>query len=227
MSNDLNIEIGNSLQPAMVFHPALRLIARFFSIVFHPLFIVSYTMAFLIFIHPAVFTGMEYRTKILRIIHIILLTAFMPLFAIFIMSRLKLFLYSINVSTAKERIIPYLIAMIFYWWPWNVFRNLPDSPPVATKFLLGSFLAICAAFFCNIFFKISIHATAVGGLLMFFLLFSFSDNYASGLYLSLAILVAGIVCTARYLASDHSSFEIYSGLLAGMLTQFIAWQFSS
>src|ERR1700730_15723242 len=109
MRNNLNIEIKNSPQHPLVLHPALRLIARFFSIVFHPLFIVSYTMAFLIFIHPAVFMGMESRTKILRIIHIILLTAFMPLFAIFIMSRLKLFLYSIHVSTAKERIIPYLI----------------------------------------------------------------------------------------------------------------------
>jgi len=227
MSTHSNIEIRNSAPPPLVFPPALRFIARFLSIVFHPLFIVSYTMAFLIFVHPAVFIGLDYRTKVLRIIHIILLTAFMPLFAIFIMSRLKLFLHSVRVNSAKERIVPYLITMIFYWWPWNVFRNLPDSPPVATKFLLGSFLAICAAFFCNIFFKISIHATAAGGLLMFFLLFSFNDTYASGLYLSIAILVAGMICTARFIASDHSSFDIYSGLFAGMLSQLIAWQFAS
>ena len=153
------------------------------------------------------------------------ITRRITVFAIFIMSRLKLFLNSITANSAKERIIPYLITMIFYWWPWNVFRNLPDSPPVATKFLLGSFLAVCGAFFCNIFFKISIHATAMGGLLMFFLLFSFHDSYASGLYLTLAILVTGIVLTSRYIVSDHSSIEIYSGLLVGMLSQIIAWQF--
>ena len=77
----------------------------------------------------------------------------------------------------------------------------------------------------NIFFKISMHAIAMGGMLMFALLFAFNDSYSSGLYLSVAMLIVGLVCTSRFLVSDHSAREIYSGLVVGMLAQLIAWYF--
>jgi hypothetical protein len=203
----------------------IRFLANFFSWVFHPLFITSYVMFFLIFIHPYIFAGFDQRTKIFRFLHIFLLTAFFPVFAVFLMWRLGLFMQSIYLRTTRERIIPYVFTMIFYWWPWNVFKNLPDSPPVAIHLLLGNFLAICGAWMSNIYYKISMHGVAMGGLICFFILFSFSDDYASGLYISLAFLTAGIVCSSRFIVSDHSAFEIYSGVLVGMLGQFIAWQF--
>jgi hypothetical protein len=141
------------------------------------------------------------------------------------MWKLKLVLQSVYLKTTKERIIPYVIAMIFYWWVWNVAKNLPDTPPVVIQFLLGTFLAVCGAWMCNIYFKISMHAVAAGGLMVFFILFSFADSYASGAYLSLAILTTGVICTSRFIVSDHSAFEIYAGLFIGMLAQFVAWLF--
>lgn len=128
------------------------------------------------------------------------------------------------LHTTRERIIPYVMVMIFYFWVWFVFKNL-ESPPMVTHFLLGSFLAICAAWMCNIYYKISMHAVGVGGLFMFFLLFSLSDPYGSGLYLSVATLITGLVCTSRFIVSDHSPFDIYTGLIAGAVMQWIAWQF--
>jgi hypothetical protein len=207
-------------------HPAaLRFFANFFSWLFHPLFISSYVMFFLIFLHPYEFAGFDERTKIFRFLNIFLCTAFFPAFAIFLMWRLGLFMQSIYMRTTRERIIPYVIAMIFYWWPWNVFRNLPDSPPVTIHFLLGNFLSLCGAWMSNIYYKISMHAVAMGSLVCFFILFSFGDGYASGLYISLAFLTAGIVCTSRFIVSDHTAFEIYSGLFVGALGQYVAWQF--
>ncbi len=213
-------------RPRITDQPAiLRFLGNFFSWIFHPLFIASYVMFFLIFIHPYVFAGYRPAEKVLRFITVLFSTAFLPAFAVFLMWKLKLFLDSIYLRTAKERIVPYLIAMIFYWWAWHVFANIPGVPPVTIHFLLGAFLAVCGLWFCNIYFKISMHATAMGGVIMFLFLFSFSDSYASGLYLSLAVLTAGIVCTSRFIVSDHSPFEIYAGLVIGMLSQFIAWQF--
>jgi hypothetical protein len=153
-----------------------------------------------------------------------MITFFFPLFSVFIARRLGL-IRSMQLHTTRDRIIPYVMVMIFYFWVWYVFKNLPDTPSVATHFLLGSFLAICAAWMCNIYYKISMHAVAAGGLFLFFLLFSFNDPYGSGLYLSLATLITGLVCTSRFIVSDHSAFDIYTGLVAGALTQWIAWQF--
>ena len=211
-------------QAQVSYPPVLRFLAQFFSYLFHPLFITSYVMGFLIFLHPAVFMGYEHRLKVLRFLHVVIFDALFPAFAVFLCWRLQ-FVRSIHLRTAKERIIPYIIVMIFYWWSWNVYKNIPESPPVAVHFLLGAFLAICGAWMCNIYFKISMHAVAAGGALMFFFLFSFNDNYASGLYPSVALLITGIVCTSRFICSDHTRFEIWAGLFIGLLSQWIAWQF--
>jgi hypothetical protein len=67
------------------------------------------------------------------------------------------------------------------------------------------------------------HTVAIGSAFLFFFLFSFTDDYASGLYLSIVILVAGLVATSRLLVSAHSNFEIWSGLFIGMLGQLLGW----
>ncbi len=206
--------------------PALILFfARLISWIFHPLFISCYVMGFLIFIHPSAFLGFDHRLKVFRFLNIFLCNVFLPGFTVFLLWRLKLFVDSIQLRTPKERIIPYLACMIFYWWSWNVFKNLPDSPPVAVKFLLGSFLAVCGAWFCNIYWKISMHAVAAGGASLFFTLFSFQDGYASGTYLAIPFLATGLICTSRFLISDHTPFEIWSGLIIGMLAMWAGWSF--
>ena len=47
----------------------------------------------------------------------------------------------------------------------------------------GTFLAVCGAWMCTIFYKISLHAVAMGGLIAFFILFGDQDPFVSGLYL--------------------------------------------
>jgi len=205
-------------------NPVLRFFARLVAYIFHPLFITSYVMAFLIFFHPYAFTGFDQKIKLFRFLNVVLCDALFPAFAVFLLWRLG-FIKSMHLRTEKERIIPYVIAMIFYWWTWNVYKNLSDSPPISIHFLLGAFLALCGGWIANIYFKISMHGIALGGALMFFILFSFHDSYASGLYLSIATLAAGVVATSRLLTGDHNPFQLYSGLIVGMLAQFIAWQF--
>jgi hypothetical protein len=201
-----------------------RFFAHLFSVVFHPLFIVAYLFAFLTYIHPDAFSGIDPHVRLLRLLTVLLSTVAFPGLTLFISWRLKL-LQSLKLQNRQDRIVGYLVAMFFYWWVWYVMHNLADVPAVATRFLLGSFLAICGGWMCNIFYKISMHAIAMGGLVAFFLLFSGQDPYASGLYLSVVVLIAGAVCTARLIVSNHNYFQIVTGLLIGALAQLVAWQF--
>jgi hypothetical protein len=219
----MNIDPANPNLPDRSFPPAVRFCAHFISVVLHPLFITSYAIAFLLFIHPFAFVGLDPRLKFFRFLTVFLSTTFLPLLAVFLVWRLGLFVKSFRLRTARERFIPYIIAMTLYFWPWNVYRNLSGIPLVSVRLLFGSFLSVCGGWMCNIFYKISIHAIAMGSVTMFFLLFSFSDEYASGLYLSAALLLTGLVCTSRFIVSDHSSFDIYSGLVLGALMQWVAW----
>jgi len=199
----------------------IRALANVFSYIFHPLFIPAYVTAYLLFVDPYTFAGFSYHKKILKLIAVILNTAFLPGFAVFLTWRLKL-IQSMFLRTQKERIIPYAISMIFYFWIWYAFHGQKDSPQSFQNFLLGSFLAVCAAWFLNIIAKVSMHAIGVGGLAMFFLLQAFSQQDVTGIYFSLAILIAGVVCTSRLIVSDHTQKEIYMGLAGGALCQLVA-----
>ena len=210
------IEYYREAQP-----PIVRFFARFFSLVFHPLFLPAYITAFLVFVHPYVFSGINDKIRLLRLISVILLTAFFPAFTVFLLWRLG-FATSIYLKTQKERIIPYVASMFFFFWIFYVSRNLPGSPVIFTTLLLGVFLSSIAALMANIYFKVSMHAIAMGGLVAFFLILAVFGSFPVTLYLSLSVLIAGAVCTSRLIISDHHPFEVYSGFFLGVLSQTVA-----
>ncbi|HKP31190.1 MAG TPA: hypothetical protein VJT83_00605 [Chitinophagaceae bacterium] len=202
------------MQPAKFF-------GHFVSIVLHPLFISSLVAGFLIYIHPTAFPGMTDKMKFFRFVSVFVSTTLLPAFSVFLMWRLQLVINSLQMKTQKERIIPYAIAMIFYFWVWYVFKNLDDSPVEIRQFLLGAFLAVCGGWFANIFFKISMHTLAMGGVLMFFLIIAIRQPELAA-YLAIVILLTGLVTTSRLLVSNHSNSEVYSGLAVGAASQLIA-----
>lgn len=203
----------------------VRTMAQVVSYIFHPLFIPLYVAAYLLFIHPYAFAGVDHKIRVMRLITVGVSTFLLPAFSVFLLWRLN-FTSSILLRTQKERIIPYAIAIIFYFWVWYVFHNLNDSSPAIQQFLLGSFLAVCSAWMANIAFKISMHGTAVGGLLGFFLLHGWTDSDIGGAWLSIALVIAGLVCTARLIVSDHNARDVYIGLIVGIITQALGLYFA-
>ena len=200
----------------------LRGFAQFFSFVFHPLFIPTYVVAFLLNFHPSYFSGFNNSAKTMLLLTTALNTAFFPAFSIFIMKGLG-FIQSVFLPTQQERIGPYMAGMIFYFWAARVFFKFePQLSPVLPAFMTGVFLTTVAALILNIFFKISMHAIGCGGLLGVFLIIMNSNSMLMTWPLSLALLITGIVCTSRFMVSNHTPKEIYIGLLVGLLCQLIA-----
>ena len=202
------------------YHPALRFPAFIISWIFHPLFIPAYVAGFLFFIHPYAFIGLDPRLRIFKFLSVLVNTALIPGFAVILLWRLK-FIQSIFLKTQKERIIPYAIAMIFYFWAWYVSKN-QIGDEILTIFLLGSFITVIAAWMANIYFKISMHALSVGALLAYIFWITMTIDGSTGLYPTFAILIAGLVCTARLVVSGHHPVEIYSGFFIGIICQVIA-----
>lgn len=210
----------NARQPGMEYPPALRFIGHFLSFVFHPLFIPGYIAAFLLFVHPYAFAGAPAKLRLFRFLSVVFSTAFLPAFSVFLLKQLR-FIGSIYLRTQKDRIIPYIICMVYYFWIWYVSRNLHESTEM-TVMLLATFIASILGLMANIYFKISMHGLAAGTLLVFFLWLAFTGSVQIGGYLSLAVLATGLICTARFLVSNHNPFEIYAGLLGGALCQLAA-----
>lgn len=202
----------------------LKVLARFFSYLFHPLFISTYVAAYLIYLYPYEFAVYDDKQKFLRLVSVILITAFFPAITVFLLWRLK-FADSIYLRTQKERIIPYVASITYFFWAFYVSRNMPGSPQIMTFFFLGTFLSASAALMANNYFKISMHAIAVGGAATFMILLGVVSGEPMAIPIAVATLITGVVCTSRLVVSDHHPYEIYWGLILGALSQLVACYF--
>lgn len=206
------------------FNPILKGLASAVSYVFHPLFIPTYVFLFLMKAFPFEFADITDWQLKMRLFGVFWLTAFFPAFAVFLLWRLK-FSDSIFLRTQKERIVPYVISMFFYWWMYYLSRNFNDQPIVLRFFFMGIFIATVFGLILNNYFKISLHAMGTGGATTAIILFAIYYHLNFGGTITICILLAGIVCTSRFIVSDHSNKEIYTGLGVGIVCQLLAYWF--
>jgi len=220
MGNEQQAIEGNTVVGGQ--SPVVVFFAHFFSYVFHPLFIPIYTIAFLIFFHPSYFAGFSPYDKSRILLTTALNTVFFPAFAVLLMKGLG-FIKSIFLRSQQDRIGPYLTSMIFYFWTaWVFFKTEPRLALIMPSFMVGVFLTTVVGLLSNIYFKISMHAMGVGGMLGLFLIIMQYNTMWMAWPLCIALLVTGITLTSRMIVSDHTPKEIYLGLFFGLLCQVAA-----
>ena len=200
----------------------VKYIAHLLSYVLHPLFIPTYFFLFLMQVLPFEFVGISEWQLNMRLFSVAWLTAFFPAFAVFLLWRLKLS-DSIFLRTQKERIIPYVITMFFYWWMYYLSRNFTDQPIALKFFYLGIFVASAIGMTVNNFMKVSLHAMGIAGLTTAVILVSVFYPVNNALWVLLAILLTALVISARLVVSDHTKKELVVGLFIGVFTQVAAY----
>ena len=201
----------------------IQLPAKFISYVFHPLFIPLYITYFIIQIRSYQLAGINDGVNLRILLQVFVNCTFLPLASILLLRALN-FIDSVFLRTQRDRIIPYIICMIFYFWNWYVFKNNHEIKDLVSV-SMAIFNASILGFLVNISMKVSMHAISVGVMTTFVALLAFSDSSSFSFYLSIAVLIAGIVCTSRLIVSDHSQKEIYYGFLIGILSQLAAHYF--
>lgn len=86
----------------------------------------------------------------------------------------------------------------------------------------GIFYASVIGMIANIYFKISMHAMGVGGLVGMMIVVLFDGQMYSGLPLVTSLLIAGSVMTSRLMTADHERGDILAGFIVGLFSQWIA-----
>lgn len=196
----------------------VRFLAHLLSYIFHPLFIPLYLTFFLAFIHPVYFAGFSVAAKN-KVILLIAINAFaFPAITVLLLKGLG-FIDSLFLKTQKDRIIPYIASGTFFFWTQYVLREQSYIPRILVAFMFGVFISSSAALIANIYYKISMHAIGMGGLLGLFLVIMQQNTMFMSWPLSLAFLLTGLVCTSRMIVSDHRPKEIYAGLMVGLVCQ--------
>lgn len=202
----------------------LRIIAKIITYVFHPVFMPTALALVIVSLSPTFFGAIPEKQLKLWLLSIGITTAFFPLFSVALMKPLG-FLSSYHMPTAKDRIIPLMTSMIFYFWVNHVFGNMPGTtvPLILRVLLLGNFWGIIVAFMFNIFTKVSLHTTGAGIMvgIMGVLMIVSPINMVVPFLISLVI--AGAIGTARLILKAHTPPQIWLGYIIGILVQFSAY----
>lgn len=200
---------------------AMRFAAKIISYIFHPVFVPFYLVLFMVYIHPWLFAGFSDLDKSRTVIMAALMFTFFPIVTVLLLKGLN-FIKSIYLHSQKDRVIPLVACGIWYWWIWNVWRNLPDYPSAAVQLALAIWISAILGLMANIIMKVSLHAISMGVMLTFILLLAFTQQLNFGIYISVALLIAGAVCTSRFIVSDHFPKEVYGGLFVGIISMLAA-----
>jgi len=215
----------------------MKAVANFFSIVFHPLLIVTYMSLVLLWTNPFSFGWRHVSEANTLLIIIVMTTITLPLIAIVMMKMLG-WIDSFYLLTQHERIGPYIVAGIMYL---SLYLHLTraESFPISIRVaVLGTLLGLWTCFFINNFTKISVHAAGVGGLVMLVALtkqiFGYNDaqiGLVGGVNLVMpidgllygTIIIAGAVCTSRLILKAHEIKDVYAGFFVGMASILVAY----
>lgn len=203
------------------FHPVIRIGAKIISFVFHPLFIPVYLSWFLMYVNP-IFPAFTPWDKTVLLLRFLVMYTVFPL-ATVLLARGLGFIDSVYLRTQKDRIIPYVACGLYYFWMWYTLRNQPQFPKELVLLALAIFIASSAGLMANSYLKVSMHGLSVGVMITYIIIIAFLSAASFGFFISIALLIAGIVCTARMVNTDHHPVEVYAGLFIGILAQLLAY----
>lgn len=203
----------------------LRFLAIIVSYIFHPVFMPTLMAIILYKLAPTSFSGVTDSNIGMIFFRIAYLTAFYSILTVLLLKGLG-FIENIQLKTARERTVPLMATMIFYFWAYWVFKNI-NAPFILRVLLLGSFWGIILVFLINIFVKISLHTAAAGGMLGILIVLMLISPVNMVLPFFVILLIAGIIGTARMILGSHNNFEIWIGYLVGIIVQLAAYLYLS
>ena len=220
------IPATDNRQEGPIFSKGLRNAALFISYLCHPIFLPFLITVLAVHALPEYFVAFKqfsirfpYDRLYIRVASISL---FFPLLTV-VLARALHFVDSLHLRSQRDRIIPYVACTIYYFWAYFAFKREGVAPPFYNVFFLGVFIGVVISMVANAYVKISMHTVGWGGVTGFLLVVMLSLQMNISLMLMVALLISGIVATARLILNAHSPAEIYAGFVAGILAQMIAY----
>jgi hypothetical protein len=207
----------------------LRTLATVLSYILHPLFMPVYISVAIYSLAPVSFGNVSHSQFHQWLGIIALSTIVFPMIAILLMKALG-FIKSMMMEDMRDRIIPLMATMIFYFWVSHVFNSVGQQgdkniavPLILKVLLLGSFWDVIVIFMCNIFFKISMHATAAGSVIGIFILLMLITHMFMPVPFLIVLLIAAVMGIIRKILSAHTMPEIWLGYILGILVMLGAY----
>ena len=199
-----------------------RKIALFLTVAFQPLIVPSLVVALLFYAIPestSVPVGNRWSIWLL----VMETTLLIPMLRVVGM-RMASFLPSLRMMTKEERVWPFSVTALFYLMTWGFFYFKLNIDSLLV-FSLGV-ITLCVVLLTLItyFWKISAHLTGLSGLLAIIAVLAQKFPAYPLLYpLLAALILCGLVASARLYLDAHKPAEILGGFILGFSVCFFAF----
>lgn len=207
-------------QPRRQIRPA-QIPAVIISYLLHPLFVPVLLVYAIYKLAPVNFAHVPEEIRWRWLAMVAINTLLLPLLCVLLLKALG-FIESIRMHRLKDRVIPLIASMIFYFWAYQVAKGT-DMPFILNVLLLGNFWGIILVFMVSIFYKVSMHTAASGSILGIVIVLMIINPINMQLPLFAALLIAGLTGTARLALNAHTPAEVWLGYAIGVAVQMGAY----
>ncbi|MBL6875263.1 MAG: hypothetical protein ISR01_00595 [Chitinophagales bacterium] len=202
-------------------------LAKLISYILHPILMPLYMAILVIFAHPQQFTDTSIIHNEVRLMYYGALTVFFPLFSFMLMWKLDV-VSSFDMSDGKERFIPLIALATFWLWAYFLFKEeglyRTSSYFPLGLMTLGCIFSLFILFPLNFVANTSWHLVGIGGLISLILNIMRTSQYNLVLVLIAAIILLGLLASARLSMNLVNKNGLMIGFLIGFFGQFFAFQ---
>ena len=188
------------------------LAARIVSMVFTPFYLPFVGMMALFVFSYLGLMPWAYKLQLLMLVY--LFTILLPTILIHLYRRYHGWTL-IELGHRERRMVPYVISILCYFFCIYVMDML-HIPHFMQTILIAALLIQIICALINVWWKISTHTAAIGGvagaLFVFGELFGFNPVW----WLCLVLILAGILGTSRMILRQHSLLQVVAGFLVGL-----------
>ncbi len=122
----------------------------------------------------------------------------------------------IQLGVRERRMVPYVISILCYFICFYIL-SLRHTPHTITSILIAALVVQMLCAMTNVWWKVSTHSAAIGGVAGGLLSFSLIFNFNPVWWLCLVILLGGMVGTSRMILRQHTLPQVVVGFFVGLL----------
>jgi membrane-associated phospholipid phosphatase len=189
----------------------LRL-AQFLSILFHPLWMPLVIYISVREIDPYYIAPTEADMFVFLLLGINIVA---PAISMLVMIKYGM-LSSIDLRNRKERFGPYMLVIFYYIVSYGMLKwkgpYLPDS---VFSFFLSVIVSLIISMLINLYWKISVHMLAQGGIFGTLLGLNVIHPNMDLLYPAMSLVVAALTAYSRLYLNAHTHGQVYAGFCLG------------
>lgn len=193
------------------------LAARIMSMIFTPFYLPLVGLVALFMFSYMALLPMGYKLHVLLSVY--LFTILVPSILIHIYRQYQGWT-SKELGKKERRLVPYIISIVSYFGCFFL-MEYKNTPRVVSIILVAALVIQMVCAFINIWWKISTHTAAIGGVAGALMAYSIGFSFNPMWWLCFVLILAGMVGSARMILRQHTLSQVVTGFFVGLVCAFL------